>query len=181
MAYDQPGATYGYCLICAAPLELRRHEDHDRPTCLNCGFIRYIDPKVAVAMVLGSEDAILLGRRNIDPARGCWSFPAGYVNRGEVLEEAVVREVAEELRIGVRVTGLVGVYSERDNPVVLVVYAGEVESGEPQADGREVSEVRYFALDELPELAFPHDRTVLADWERLRREGRHLDAPVHHS
>ena len=166
MAYDQPGATYGYCLICAAPLELRRHEDHDRPTCLNCGFIRYIDPKVAVAMVLGSEDAILLGRRNIDPARGCWSFPAGYVNRGEVLEEAAVREVQEEFGVVVRLSGLVGVYSERGNPVVLVVYAGEVELGaQPRPDGHELSEVRRFPLDALPELAFPRDRRILCDWQ----------------
>ena len=166
MAYDQPSATYGYCLICAAPLELRRHEDYDRPTCLNCGFIRYIDPKVAVAMVLGDEERVLLSRRNIDPARGRWSFPAGYVNRGEVLEEAAVREVREELQVPVRLTHLVGVYSTRGDPVVLVVYAGEVELGaQPRPDGHELSEVRRFPLDALPELAFPRDRCILRDWQ----------------
>jgi 8-oxo-dGTP pyrophosphatase MutT (NUDIX family) len=65
------------------------------------------------------------------------------------------------------------VYSERSEPVVLVVYAGEVEAGEPRPDGHEVSEIRRFALDALPdELAFPHDRQVLTDWKNALQTGR---------
>ena len=162
----------GYCLICGTPLEPRHHEDRDRPTCPSCGFIHYLDPKVAVAVVLGDEQSVLLCRRRIDPGSGLWSFPAGYVNRGEVLEEAAVREVLEELGVAVELRGIVGVYSERGEPVVLVVYAGEIEAGEPHPDGREVSEVRRFALDALPDdLAFPHDRQVLSDWNRAMRTG----------
>jgi 8-oxo-dGTP diphosphatase len=162
----------GFCLNCGTPLEARHHEDRERPTCPNCGFIHYLDPKVAVAVVLGNDDGVLLGRRCIDPGKGLWSFPAGYVNRGEILEEAAEREVLEELGVAVRWTGLVGVYSERGEPVVLVVYAGEVEAGEPRPDGHEVSEVRRFAVDALPAgLAFPHDRRVLADWKRAVQTG----------
>src|SRR5579859_4843146 len=163
----------GYCLVCGTPLESRRHEDRDRPTCPSCGFIHYLDPKVAVAVVLGDEKrGVLLCRRCIDPGSGRWSFPAGYVNRGEVLEGAAVREVLEELGVTVRLGGLVGVYSEQDEPVVLVVYVGVIEAGEPRPDMHEVSEVRYFALDALPDdLAFPHDRQVLSDWKRAVRTG----------
>jgi ADP-ribose pyrophosphatase YjhB (NUDIX family) len=164
--------SQGFCLLCGTPLEERRHEDRERPTCPSCGFVHYLDPKVAVAVVLGNEDGVLLGRRCIDPGAGLWSFPAGYVNRGEVLEEAAVREVLEELGLAVRLTGVVGVYSERGEPVVLVVYAAEVEAGEPTPDGHEVSEVQRFALDALPDgLAFPHDRRVLADWKRAVQTG----------
>jgi 8-oxo-dGTP diphosphatase len=89
-----------------------------------------------------------------------------------VLEEAATREVLEELGLSVRLTGLVGVYSEHGSPVVLVVYAGEIEGGIPTADGHEVSEVRQFSLNALPEgLAFPHDRRVLADWKRAVQTG----------
>ena len=162
----------GFCFRCGTALEARFQEDRDRPTCPACGFIHYLDPKVAVAVVIGDEHGVFLGKRRIDPGSGLWSFPAGYVNRGEVLEEAAAREVLEELGLAVRVTGLVGVYSERGEPVVLVVYAGEVEAGEPTPDGREVSEVRRFPLDALPEgLAFPHDRRVLADWKRAVQTG----------
>jgi 8-oxo-dGTP diphosphatase len=169
---SSPDASLGYCLQCGTPLEARLQEDRDRPTCPACGFIHYLDPKVAVAVILGDEAGVLLGRRRIDPGSGSWSFPAGYVNRGEVLEEAAVREVLEELGLAVRLTGLVGVYSERGEPVVLVVYAGEVQAGEARPDGHEVSEVRRFALDALPDdLAFPHDRQVLSDWKRAVRTG----------
>lgn len=150
----------------------RRQEDRDRPTCPACGFIHYLDPKVAVAVVLGDDDSVLLGRRCIDPGKGRWSFPAGYVNRGEVLEDAAIREVLEELSVIVKLNGLVGVYSEQGAAVVLIVYAGEIVNGEPTPDAREVSEVRKFPLDQLPEaLAFPHDRRVLADWKRARQTG----------
>ncbi|MBV8720023.1 MAG: NUDIX domain-containing protein [Chloroflexi bacterium] len=153
-------------------MEARYQEDRERPTCPSCGFVHYLDPKVAVAVVLGDDTGVLLGKRCIDPGSGLWSFPAGYVNRGEVLEEAATREVLEELGLAVRLTGLVGVYSERGAAVVLVVYAGEIEAGEPTPDGHEVSEVRRFALDDLPDdLAFPHDRRVLADWKRARQTG----------
>jgi ADP-ribose pyrophosphatase YjhB (NUDIX family) len=150
----------------------RHQEDRQRPTCPACGFIHYLDPKVAVAVVMGNEEGVLLGRRCIDPGAGRWSFPAGYVNRGEVLEEAAAREVLEEVGLAVHLTGLVGVYSEHGSAVVLVVYAGEVEAGEPVPDGHEVSEVRRFALDSLPrDMAFPHDQRVLADWMRALRTG----------
>ena len=159
----------GFCLRCGTALVARFQEDRERPTCPACGFIFYLDPKVAVAVVLGDEDGVLLGKRRIDPASGRWSFPAGYVNRGEVLEEAALREVQEELGVTVELTGLVGVYSTRGDPVVLVVYAGAIVEGEPRPDGHEVSEVRRFPLDRLPELAFPHDRQVLAEWKLARR------------
>jgi ADP-ribose pyrophosphatase YjhB (NUDIX family) len=162
----------GHCFQCGTPLVARHQEDRERPTCPACGFIYYVDPKVAVAVILGDEQGVLLGRRLVDPGAGLWSFPAGYVNRGEILEEAAAREVLEELGLAVRLTGLVGVYSERGSPVVLVVYAGEVDAGEPRPDGHEVSEVRRFALDALPEgMAFPHDRRVLADWKLARQTG----------
>jgi 8-oxo-dGTP diphosphatase len=169
---SSPDGGHGYCLQCGTALEARHHEDRDRPTCPACGFVHYLDPKVAVAVILGDEHGVLLGRRRIDPGSGLWSFPAGYVNRGEVLEEAAVREVLEELGLAVRLTRLVGVYSNRGEPVVLVVYAGEIEAGEPRPDGHEVSEVRRFGLDALPaDMAFPHDRQVLADWKKAVRTG----------
>jgi len=162
----------GFCLQGGTALVAQYQEDRERPTCPACGFIHYLDPKVAVAVVLGDDVNVLLGRRCIDPGAGKWSFPAGYVNRGEVLEEAATREVLEETGLAVRLTGLVGVYSERGSPVVLVVYAGDIESGEPVPDGHEVSELRRFAFERLPEdLAFPHDRRVLADWKRARQTG----------
>lgn len=165
-----PRLPHGYCPQCATPLELERQEDRDRPTCPACGFVHYLDPKVAVAVVIElQQDHVLLVRRNIEPGRGLWSFPAGYVNRGEVLEEAAVREVEEEIGLKVDLLGLVGVYSSHGDSVVLVVYDGSASSIDPpRIDPREVQEVRAWPADALPEMAFRHDRQVMQDWRRLR-------------
>lgn len=167
-------AGLGFCARCATPLEPRLQEDRPRPTCPRCGFVVYLDPKVAVAVVIGGPPGVLLVRRNIDPGRGKWSFPAGYVNRGEVLEEAALREVLEELGVVVRLEGLVGAYSAASEPVVLLVYAALLLDGEPRPDGHEVSEAAWFAVDALPPLAFHHDRRILEDW--ARRVAPALDA-----
>jgi 8-oxo-dGTP diphosphatase len=123
---------------------------------------------VAVAVLVGDDSGVLLVRRNIDPGMGLWSFPAGYVNRGEVLEAAAVREFQEELGVAPQLTALVGVYSAHEDPVVLVVYAGTID-GEPRPDNHEVSEVGRFPPDDLPEFAFKHDRRIIDDWKRARR------------
>lgn len=167
MSLDAPDlAAHGYCPSCGSVVEMRLSYGRERPVCPGCGYIRFSDPKVAVAVVIGDERGVLLVRRAIDPGKGLWSFPAGYVDRGEVLELAAAREVEEELRVPVELRGLVGVYSNQDNPVVLVVYSGTLGAGEIRPDEEEVSEVGVFPLDSLPSMAFPHDRQVLQDWQR---------------
>jgi ADP-ribose pyrophosphatase YjhB (NUDIX family) len=156
----------GFCLECGTALEARHHEDRDRPTCPACGFIHYLDPKVAVAVVLGDERGVLLGRRCIDPGSGRWSFPPGYVNRGEVLEEAAVRGsrrvgVAVRLSAGRRVLGTATRYPDG-------VCGGSPGRTKPDQH----SEVRRFALDNLPfDLAFPTS-TGAQDWKRAVDSGR---------
>lgn len=156
-----------YCLHCGAPLASREIDGHRRPVCPACGWVYYPDPKVAVAVLVGRDGRILLNRRAIEPGRGRWSFPSGYVNRGEALEEAARREVREETSLDVEIEDLFGVYSERGNPVVLVVYTARAAEGEPRA-GSEVSEVGWFLPDALPPMAFPHDHEIVARWAATR-------------
>jgi 8-oxo-dGTP diphosphatase len=155
-----------YCLHCGGSLAPRELEGYARPACAACGWIHYEDPKVAVAVLVGRDGKLLLNRRAIEPGLGAWSFPSGYVNRGEVLEEAAAREVQEETGLDVEIGGLFGVYSERGNPVVLVVYTASTIRGEAAA-GPEVSEVGWFTPDGLPPLAFPHDYAIIARWSQL--------------
>jgi ADP-ribose pyrophosphatase YjhB (NUDIX family) len=129
--------------------------------------VYYVDPKVAVAVIVPWGDGILLGKRAIDPGSDFWSFPSGYVDRGEVVEQAAIRETFEEIGVDVAIDGLVGVYSTAGEPVVLVVYAGRHVGGEPTA-GAEVTEVSVFPPDALPPMAFSHDHRIIQDWSRLR-------------
>jgi hypothetical protein len=109
-----------YCGHCGHRLASREQDGRLRLVCPECDWTLYEDPKVAVAVIVGQEGRLLLNRRAIEPGLGAWSFPSGYVNRGERLEEAAAREAKEETGLDVRVGGLIGVYSESGNPVVLI-------------------------------------------------------------
>lgn len=159
-----------FCPCCAGTLEPREVEERERLVCSSCEYVFYLDPKLAVAVVLPFERGILLGRRAIDPRRGYWSFPSGYVDRGEVVEVAARREVLEETGLEVELDGLVGLYSDADSPVVLAVYAAHVVGGAAQA-GHEVLELGVYPPDALPEMAFPHDSRIIEDWRRLLSRG----------
>jgi ADP-ribose pyrophosphatase YjhB (NUDIX family) len=132
--------------------------------------VYYVDPKVAVAVIVPREGGIVLGRRAIDPGLGAWSFPSGYVDRGEVLEEAAAREVLEEIGLEVAIENLVGLYSTAGDPVILAVYSARVIEGALRP-GPEMSEVAIFPTDKLPPMAFSHDARIIADWQRLRACG----------
>ena len=125
----------------------------------------YRDPKVAVAVILADARGILLQQRAIEPRKGLWTFPSGYVDRGEQVERAAEREVREELGLSVTLTHLLGVYSEPGNPVVLIVYTGTVPAtADPIVQEDEIAAIGYFAPDDLPPLAFDHDAQIIADW-----------------
>lgn len=125
----------------------------------------YRDPKVAVAVIIARDETILLQQRAMEPRLGLWTFPSGYVDRFEQVERAAEREVREELGLPVTLTHLLGVYSEPGNPVVLIVYTGDVPTdAEATVQAEEISAIGYFAPDDLPPLAFDHDAQIIRDW-----------------
>lgn len=151
-----------YCPQCAGQMLEKVVDSKPRAVCDSCGFIFYQGPKLAVAVIVIDGKKILLNKRDIEPQRGLWSFPSGYVDVGESVEEAAVRETREETGLEVRLDGLVGVYSHRERPVVLIVYAGTVIGGE-LIIGNEVQDIGFFDLHDLPELAFAHDQDIIHD------------------
>ena len=152
-----------FCLNCTTKLVEQDHQGTLRPTCPACGFVLYHDPKVAVAVLAGVDGKVLLARRNHEPGTGLWTFPSGYVDAGEVVEEAAIREALEETGAQVRLDRLLAVQSEAGNRVVLVVYTARIMGGELKP-GPEATDVGLFGLDELPELAFGHDRELIDAW-----------------
>lgn len=157
---------FNYCPYCTTPLIEKRVAHTQRRACPACNFIYFPDPKVVTVVVVQYNGTFLLGRRNIDPAKGQWSFFSGYVDRGEKVEEAAVREVKEESNLSVQLEQLIGVYSESGNPHVVVAYRASILNNDISpltADPAEVSELAFFTPDKIPPLAFPTDQQILHD------------------
>ena len=152
-----------HCRECGHRLEERLAFGKTRGVCPQCGYTDFEDPKVAVGVVVEKDGGIVLGKRNHDPKIGCWSFPSGFVDAGEVPEDAAVREVEEETGILVKLDRLLGVYARPGERVIFLAYAGRAIGGELQA-GEECTEVGVFPADRLPELAFPNDGAILTAW-----------------
>src|SRR5215217_514498 len=94
-------AAYRYCPTCGGSLQARtlKRGDPERMICGACGFVLYLDPKVAVGTIIRApddHDRVVLVRRAIEPGYGLWVFPGGYVDRGERIVDAAMREAREE-------------------------------------------------------------------------------------
>jgi ADP-ribose pyrophosphatase YjhB (NUDIX family) len=108
-----------------------------------------------------------MAKRSIEPGLGKWVFPGGFVDRGEAVAAAAVRETLEEVRLKVGLLGVLDVYSFEPFEVAVVVYAADVIHGTPEP-GDEVNAVHCFPPEEIPwdELAFQSTRAALKDYIR---------------
>ncbi len=159
---------YSFCPLCGADLELRsvKPSEPDRLVCVQCGFIFYQDPKVAVAtIILDGNDDIVLVRRAIQPGYGKWVCPGGFVDRGEEVMAAAIREAREEAGVDIRIDRLLNVYSYPGVAPVIIVYVATMTGGTLSCDD-ECLEVRLFAPDDIPwdELAFSSTTAALKEF-----------------
>jgi ADP-ribose pyrophosphatase YjhB (NUDIX family) len=157
---------YRFCPRCGGTLEARslKAGDPNRPVCVECGFVVYLDPKVAVGTIITMDSQLVLVRRAIEPGYGLWVFPGGFVDRGEEVDKAALREAREESGLEVRLDHLVGIYSYPDSPIIIV-YAATALSGELCSD-EECLEAKLFRAEEIPwdVLAFRSTREALHDY-----------------
>ncbi len=159
---------YSFCPMCGGDLEPRslKSSEPQRLVCVRCGFVFYLDPKVAVGTIIADEESrIVLVRRAIDPGYGKWVFPGGYVDRGELVPVAAVREAKEEAGLDVRLDRLLNIYSYPGRAPVIIVYAASVLGGELACDD-EGLEARFFHAHEIPweELAFRSTLEALREY-----------------
>ena len=161
-------APFSYCPRCGGALERRllKSTEPERPVCTRCGFIYYLDPKIAVGTIIKvARDRIVLVRRAIEPGYGRWVFPGGYVDRGEPLTAAAIREAREECGLDVRLDGLVNIYSYAGRTPVIVVYAATAIGGTLCID-EECLETAEFDVSAIPwdDLAFRSTHEALHDY-----------------
>ena len=151
-----------FCPRCGQPADVAYPRSI---SCPHCGYDAYFNPKpVAAAIPVTRDGEIVLLRRAFDPGKDLWTFPGGFVDLGESVEEAARREALEEIDAPVELHDLVGVYSKAEERIVLIVFAATIEE-EPQTTP-EALEVRAFAPEELPwqELAFWSTTDALKDF-----------------
>jgi len=160
-----------HCVNCGAVLVPREIEGQVLEACPNDDFVLWRDPKVVTSVVVTRGDEVVFGRRSIDPGRGLWCLPGGFVNQNEAPADAARRECREEIGAQVEITRLIGVYhiAKTAAPsMVGVAYEARLSEGEAMVPGSEMSEVAFYGADGLPPLAFPSHREIVDDYFRSR-------------
>lgn len=154
---------FKFCPRCATQLNREERFGKIRPVCPQCGWIHFVDPKVAAAVLVTQDDRVLLVRRVNEPFRGLWTLPAGFVNGGEDPAEAAERECLEETGLSVRVTRVHDIVPGREHPRgadFVIVYQAEILDGELMASD-DADAVEWFDRGNLPPLAFLATKKVL--------------------
>nr|VFJ45810.1 MAG: ADP-ribose pyrophosphatase YjhB, NUDIX family [Candidatus Kentron sp. DK]VFJ49153.1 MAG: ADP-ribose pyrophosphatase YjhB, NUDIX family [Candidatus Kentron sp. DK] len=168
------GSIMNYCQSCGSTVSIRLppNEDRARYVCDTCNTIHYVNPKVVAGCIPEYGDKILFCRRAIEPRRGLWTLPAGFMEMKESTVEGAVRETWEEARARVEVDSLFAAYSIPHISQVYLLFRARL-LNDDYRPGPESLEVTLFREEEIPwqELAFPVIRRVMEDYFADRRSG----------
>ncbi len=171
MEKDNQSFEYRFCPRCGGRFKERvlKEGDPERLVCGSCGFVFYLGPKLVAGAIFELEGEIVLVQRDIEPGYGKWTFPGGFVERGERAEDAAEREVLEECGLEIRARGIIGLYSYEGQIPAIAVFGADVIGGEP-VPLDETMDVKGFSRDGLPwsEMAFPSTEQALKDYLRNR-------------
>ncbi len=174
-------SKFKFCPNCATAVADRQIDHRRLPACPNCTFIDWRNAKPCAGALVIREGKVLLVKRGIEPAKGHWDVPGGFMEAHETPEQATIRELREET--GLVITDLIyliavpDIYGEvpangvEPDFTLNIYFTARAESGDPVA-ADDAAEVRWFPLDALPsdtELAFPHQRSVM----QALRDTRH--------
>jgi ADP-ribose pyrophosphatase YjhB (NUDIX family) len=131
-------------------------DDRERLVCTDCGFINYQNPVIVVGSVPLWQDKILLCKRAIEPRKGHWTLPAGFMEEGETVEEGVLREAYEEATVKLELNGMLAIYSVPRISQVHIFFRSNLVDGKFKA-GIESADVQLFSWEDIPwdDLAFP--------------------------
>lgn len=136
-----------------------------RTQCLDCNMVHYQNPKIVAGCLIIEQNKVLLCKRDIEPRRGYWNLPAGFMENKETLQEAAKREVREEVNATVDLLGLHSVYNIMHVNQVYLIFLAKMKKVDFSV-GEETTAVKLFALDEIPwdNLAFESNRFVLENY-----------------
>ncbi|MFH1242830.1 MAG: NUDIX hydrolase [Pseudomonadota bacterium] len=172
MGINQHNVEFRFCPACGGALKTSVLKPNEPPrlVCGACEFIFYLDPKVVVCTILEMDGKILLLKRGINPQKGKWVMPGGYVDRNEEVKAAAIRETQEESGLKISIGELVGVYSYPGNLTVVIVYTSQYLAGELLPKD-ETLEAKWFPKEEIPwdKLAFQSTMDALKDYCKIHK------------
>lgn len=164
-----------YCSHCGDALiqAIPSGDDRTRYVCPSCETVHYQNPRIITGCIPVYEDRVLLCRRSIEPRRGFWTLPAGFLENGESVAEGARRETLEEALAHVELDELYGVYDILHIAQVYMIYRGRLITPD-FAPGDESLETALFREEEVPweDMAFPVMRMVLEQFFADRRRGK---------
>lgn len=148
--------------------EIPDGDDRIRRVCSHCRFVDYVNPKIVAGAVVTQGEKILLCKRAIDPRKGFWTLPAGFMEEGESVEEAAMREAREEANADIRISQILAVYSVPRISQVQVMFRAELASD--ISPGPESTDVGLYEWKDIPwaELAFPTVIWALTHFAEVR-------------
>jgi 8-oxo-dGTP diphosphatase len=160
-----------YCQVCGHEMADQQAYGKLRRVCPSCGYVHFRDPKVAAVVFIEDRGRVLLVRRAMNPERGKWSLPAGYIDYGENPREAALREVKEETGLDVEITRLLDVQGDPGTygASIVIIFAARVVAGTAQPRDDADAVLWYAPDDPLPDLAFESTRTMLTVWIERQR------------
>ena len=170
-----------HCMVCGARLKPMMQEGRLRRRCPRCGWIFYENPAPASVAIVEGRGGLLLARRAAPPYEGTWDLPGGFIEADEHPDQALLRELREELGARAVITGLHGFsidhYGADGMPILAVVYVARL-TGKPSPQS-DVAEVRWFAWDALPwrQIGFPSIRHTLREYVRKRARRKSVRSP----
>jgi ADP-ribose pyrophosphatase YjhB (NUDIX family) len=168
-----------FCSRCGGPMTRAIPPDDTKPrhVCTVCRFVHYLDPKVACGTIAELDGKFALIQRGIEPRKGFWSFPCGFMEIDETCEQAAMRETKEETGLDVALDGHLGTYSYTDTfyggAIIVVVYRARVLGGTLKADD-DCVDARMSTPAEIPweQLAFKSSISAIQDWLKHKGLGR---------
>ena len=164
--------TYNYCPFCARTLETRIEEERERRYCRECKWTYYPKPDIAVAAVITEVDknslepCVLMVKRNREPFKNTWMFPAGFLESGEHPEEALTRELREETGLIVKSSRLIRISKSISDPRspnhLVFFYHTQTDPGEIiNNDTDENSDIQRKSIYSEIDIGFPHHKNIL--------------------
>lgn len=161
-------SRFAYCPRDGTALVATRIDGRDRPGCPACGFADFRHVQVGANAVVEREGAVLLVRLNYGPRNGRWALPGGLVEDDETIEQAAMRETAEETGFTIALDGLLATWLRPERPILVVTFRAHITGGTLRVQAAEASEAAFFPREQLPpleELAWPSTAHGLDAWK----------------